>query len=660
MVRQGDMNFTMATSALDAGTKIYINRVDCVQSDAQKVANAIVQALDNKSSKKGGREDDDKNDEDNPVDNDDLMENPEDSNRKAKKKPVVRKKKSGSKIVQNEESLSLSKLETNVEIDPIFFKLTTSHDMGNVNGLFLTNLPISSNGSLIMDSNAPNELSAAQRKAIQEKAKADISTRQSTIVMDKPIVDLIRDCCAGTGSYARRRAEKQKDKKKNHYRILHDKFLNEFLFCRREADLEVDYGRDRSGYDLEKSEFTFDINAEVEDEETNVLETLNLSFDNQGGDDDDLMRDLEGAGDNDDEEMDNENVASLQKSILSAVNMESMPDLKKLLAPNGNDYSYFKKIPIHGSCFGPNYWKKNVWLRMQQAKERKAAALANQEPDLDEDGQPIPRQVPPTTIKKKKADFPLLDFTTLFPQTKTPSIPSRRHCERSVKQKLKLATLEKWSTAAEFIVLPHFKPFDPQSLLKPFNKADSYFSLYDERERMAKVKEAKRDRSNEDVTPPDSPIHSDFGGDEMPASQELNIPASQASQDLNPFGITNTATQGFMGDNLVDEPNVIPYVHLQYAKYAKRIDVKRLKRAIMNRIVAGSHNIEESFTGPTACSTMIGDTNGVNLTQVYNDLPQEIPAQMTKEMSPAIAFVTLLHLANEHVSLLCETFLTCY
>lgn len=658
LAKQDTLTFAMATSALDAGTKIYVNRVDCVHTDAQKVANAIVQALDGKSGKKGKEVDD--NEED--MNADDSMEGKDEEKQpKQKKKTVVKKKKTGSKIASTEESLTLSKVETNVEIDPIFFKLTTSHDMGNVNGLFLTNLTVSANGSLIMDSNAPNELSTLARKAIEDNARNERETSSTTVVLDKPVIDALKDCCEGTGSYSRRRMEKQKNSnaRKNHYKILGDRFLNEFLFAQREANLDTEYMRDTSHWDQDKSEFTFDLNADIVDEEEDVGGVhLGLSFEDDN-EEDALMMDLEGHGDEDAEDRAN-NRASLQRSILSAVNMESLPDLKKLLSTEGGEYSYFKNLAVVGSWAGPKFWKTNVWLKMKQLREARLAALSGGDhPDVGEDGQPISStssNIPPITIRKnKKTDIPLQDYSMIFSNMKSNNtLPDRLFCKKTIKQKLKIATLEKWNVNAEFLVLPPYLLFDPQDLLKPFDKSSSFFRIVDERERLAKKAAESRDhkKTADFGSAPSSPNPSDCPDDEMPMSQPPEDCFLGSQETPNPFALTNAASQmtaGFHGENLVDEPNAIPYVHLQYAKYAKRIDVKKLKRAMMNSILEGEKSVEESFTAPTASSTVI-ESNGTKLTHVYSALPREIPPQMTKEMSPAIAFVTLLHLANEHVS----------
>lgn len=37
MAKSEDINFTLATNALDAGTKVYVNRVDAVHYEAQQV-----------------------------------------------------------------------------------------------------------------------------------------------------------------------------------------------------------------------------------------------------------------------------------------------------------------------------------------------------------------------------------------------------------------------------------------------------------------------------------------------------------------------------------------------------------------------------------------------------------------------------------------------
>ena len=305
----GEVNFKLATTALDAGTKIYVSRVDCVHTDVSKVANSIVQALDSKSKKNASDDTDEEEPADDPVNDQEAGD--ENANKKTKAKRT-HKRKAGSKIAANQESLNVAKVETNVEIDPIFHKLTTSHDMGNVNSLFLANLNLDSVCGLILDSNAETDL---KPEAGSVSICSDSVSLQEHVTKLKEIIE--KDC-----------------------RVFDDRFFINFKFNRDDANCETEYNRFEDDLGTQKtrtSAFTFDLNADVDDADEQAPPDFNLSRNN------DLFDELTQDSDDDDvEEMRQMLNGHNRQSILQAVNLQSLPDLKLLLSEDSAEYSYFK------------------------------------------------------------------------------------------------------------------------------------------------------------------------------------------------------------------------------------------------------------------------------------------------------------------------------
>jgi len=101
-----------------------------------------------------------------------------------------------------------------------------------------------------------------------------------------------------------------------------------------------------------------------------------------------------------------------------------------------------------------------------------------------------------------------------------------------------------------------------------------------------------------------------------------------------------------MGDNLIDQPFICEQINLPYAKFAKKIDVKTLKRITLDVIDA-----------PLRLDLDTGDesqsSNDKQLT--FGALYQKIPTHkkatplIVQNISAPISFVVLLHLANEQV-----------
>ena len=119
-------NFQASSCALDASTKIYAHRVDCVHNETMKLASGVGSNKEESAqdaAAEGGEEGGDQ-DQDG-----------------ATKKRLKRKKKSSS-IEKNLANINLSKLELEFDIDPLFKKVSAQFDSGAGGGQFLSTLQI--------------------------------------------------------------------------------------------------------------------------------------------------------------------------------------------------------------------------------------------------------------------------------------------------------------------------------------------------------------------------------------------------------------------------------------------------------------------------------------------------------------------------------------
>lgn len=575
-----EVNFKLATTALDAGTKIYVSRVDCVHTDVTKVASSIFQALDNKSKKTA----DDEADEDQPPDDPENEQEDESANKKTKAKRSQRRK-TGSKIAGNQESLNVAKVETNVEIDPIFHKLTTSHDMGNVNSLFLANLKVDRVSALVLDSNADTDL---------KSAVTAVSVCNDSVPLNPYLIKL------------QNIVEKES-------RVFDDKFFLNFKFNRNDGNCETEYNRLEDDIGTQKtrtSAFTFDLNADVDEEDDHVPTDFNLSANG------DIFDELGQESDDEVDEMRKMLSGPNRHSIMQAVNLQSLPDLRMLLNEESAEYSYFKN-KITCSWAGPAYWKPNQFLKSKHLRQ----ILQSRYPTTD--------NVLATASKRQKKQFPDIDF-------EDEDVPGSRSTNKS---KLKVATLEKWGDSNEASVLPEYVQFDEDELLRPYNRSGVYFRMVERRGSSEHTGSQDKRETAFSVAASCEPMDGIDCPDDMdfPPTQTCGIPFSQlpASQGT---------TEAFTGSNLVDEPDAIKQIDLPFAKYAKRMDVKKLKRAMLDLIQNPSLNDSLPTSGSTA--------DVIRFSDLYQELPAKITSTMTKDMSPPIAFVTLLHLANENVTII--------
>lgn len=591
-----EMNFGLATTALEAGTKIYVNRVDCVYSDAQKVSNGLVQTVQEKGKNKRGQDDLDEDEDDEEMQNlsqQNGVGNDENANVVPKKKKKVAKR-TGKTLASSIATLDIEKIATNAEVDPLFHKINTSHDIGNVNSMFLANLDLDATGALILDINKQTEL-------LSSNEEVEDST-QVIIPNDDDLCSKFRSISQNPGQ------------------VFSDKFFINFTFNRSTnlelAELDAT-GRFEDGLTQpHSSKYAFDLNAEPIQSEDCPPPEFNLSRD----DGLDPMSDDEADADADADALPN-------RSILT-VNMGSHCDLKSMLSGSG-EYSYFKNTVV-ASWAGPTHWKPNVWLKIKQ-RQIEQQQLLLQNPDT------AVNPLKTTKRQTKKKNFIASNYI------------SREDFELSTitkKQTLSISTLENWKKGSQNLYWPPYIDFDPKILVKPDIKPTSTFKIADKgsaaSSQASQAAEPNDEHSISGISSPPPDVGFDVGDD-------MNYPAE--SQPLTEGFLPSqaTATQsGFTGTNLIDAPDPLNQIVLPFAKHAKRMDVKRLKKSMLELIKLPISQNDSLIPSQDEPATQTDEP--IKFKELYTQLPSKISKPMAKDMSPQIAFVTLLHLANENVS----------
>ncbi|KAK9722168.1 hypothetical protein K7432_002881 [Basidiobolus ranarum] len=97
------------------------------------------------------------------------------------------------------------------------------------------------------------------------------------------------------------------------------------------------------------------------------------------------------------------------------------------------------------------------------------------------------------------------------------------------------------------------------------------------------------------------------------------------------------------GEQLVAQPKLIKPEFLNYAKTAKKVDVKKLKDNIWKELVADESN-EASDTEDLEVRKVEGTQK---FTDVITNLKQVYPEKKMQDISVSFCFICLLHLANE-------------
>ncbi|XP_068891515.1 condensin complex subunit 2 isoform X1 [Aphelocoma coerulescens] len=143
----------------------------------------------------------------------------------------------------------------------------------------------------------------------------------------------------------------------------------------------------------------------------------------------------------------------------------------------------------------------------------------------------------------------------------------------------------------------------------------------------------------------DDPDPAEFQGE----AGEFNLTAHpEAPERTGINGIGNGIGNG--GDittygelTLIAEPQKINRIAIQYARTAKKMDMRRLKRNMWELLTGAEGEAEGAGEGP--------DTAAVAGEKVLSDITKELlhrlPPAMATNLSVPLAFVCLLHLANE-------------
>lgn len=142
LLKEGDgVNFQKASCTLDGCVKIYTSRVDSVATETGKLLSGLA---DSGNRKKRGAEGDGEEGEE------EEGEEGEDGVKKRGKKKVQRSAEAT--LVNSFDQLRLKKMELEFSVDPLFKKASADFDEGGAKGLLLNHLSIDGTGRIVFDS----------------------------------------------------------------------------------------------------------------------------------------------------------------------------------------------------------------------------------------------------------------------------------------------------------------------------------------------------------------------------------------------------------------------------------------------------------------------------------------------------------------------------
>jgi condensin complex subunit 2 len=143
LLKEGDgVNFQKASCTLDGCVKIYTSRVDSVATETGKLLSGLAENVAKK--RKGeGEEEDGEDGDDEEVGEDGVVK------KKGRKKT---QRSAESTLVNSFEQLRLKKMELEFSVDPLFKKASADFDEGGAKGLLLNHLSIDNTGRIVFDS----------------------------------------------------------------------------------------------------------------------------------------------------------------------------------------------------------------------------------------------------------------------------------------------------------------------------------------------------------------------------------------------------------------------------------------------------------------------------------------------------------------------------
>ncbi|KAI6093381.1 barren [Hypoxylon rubiginosum] len=161
LLKDGDgVNFQRASCTLDGCVKIYTSRVDSVATETGKLLSGLADSNSKKKDREGdgdGEESEEEVDEDGNV---------------VRKKTKKRQRSSETTLAPSFASLQLKKFELEFAVDPLFKKASADFDEGGAKGLLLNHLMIDGQGRIVFDSS--DDANDASAEGIKPRRREDV------------------------------------------------------------------------------------------------------------------------------------------------------------------------------------------------------------------------------------------------------------------------------------------------------------------------------------------------------------------------------------------------------------------------------------------------------------------------------------------------------
>ncbi|KAK8049788.1 condensin complex subunit 2 [Apiospora phragmitis] len=167
LLKEGDgVNFQRASCTLDGCVKIYTSRVDSVATETGK----LLSGLADSNNKKKDRDEGDGEESEEEVDEDGNV---------IKKKKQKRQRSSEATLAPSFASLQLKKFELEFSVDPLFKKASADFDEGGAKGLLLDHLMIDGQGRIVFDSS--DDANDASKNGLKPRRREDVTPEEEEL-----------------------------------------------------------------------------------------------------------------------------------------------------------------------------------------------------------------------------------------------------------------------------------------------------------------------------------------------------------------------------------------------------------------------------------------------------------------------------------------------
>ncbi|KAI1504385.1 condensin complex subunit 2/barren [Biscogniauxia marginata] len=665
LLKDGDgVNFQRASCTLDGCVKIYTSRVDSVATETGR----LLSGLADSNSKKKDREADDGEDSEEEVDENGNV---------IKKRPKKRQRSSEATLAPSFASLQLKKFEMEFAVDPLFKKASADFDEGGAKGLLLNHLMIDGQGRIVFDSS--DDANDASKDGIKPRRREDVileedeeaEDRDVTMTEKEPTQEEEEDVEIDIGALGAQffpdlsiLDEQDICPSLKNFDLGNPSGSLDIPFLRAsEADNEEDDKDGSGGVGNKSGMFIDDDNLAGFDDMTAMggLDVVDVAF-GEGGEAwareaalDPQMRPYN-VGLNDDMPNDEgiDGVDDENGDYVVSMNLAKSGDKM-----HEDILGYFDQA-LQKNWAGPEHW------RIRKIKD------ANK-PDT------APRQ------RKEKEPFEI-DFASPL----DPKLADTIYTHASSNSAISMPKKE-WKSKTRNL-LPDDKHFNSKQLLSLFlkpkarmssrrNRFSSRIGTFGNAGHQDDIPVGDMDEAfwaqkeplqstEDDTVLPQGDYDANFFDDEMPlpggglldddddlefadARDHFSPNADIApTQDIGITGMIGGMTTGGFGTQLVTSTRRLRPEYVQYARVAKKVDVRRLKEELWKGL--GLPDNDEPGRSRLPTPPTEGDSKppvpeepSLKFTDVMNSLQSVYPKTVMDDISTSYCFICLLHLANE-------------